>query len=142
VTGAIDAAGRRERECRSLCVLTGFAARASLQFDLHQTITARVGGMINLGRGLCGPRPYDVGKEADLAIEKAIRKEIGKLEGQLTKRVHSLEKDVTRLVKKLEKKENEVIKLKDKMASDFMKNVKKKVKKAKKTVRKQLSRIG
>ena len=47
-------------------------------------------------------------KEADMAIRKTIRKEIGRVEGQLARRVGSLEKDVTRLVKKLEKKENEV----------------------------------
>jgi len=81
-------------------------------------------------------------KEADVAIQKTIRKKIGKLEGQLTRRVHTLEKDVTRLVKKLEKKEIEVIKLKDKIASAFLKNVKNKVKKAKKTVRKALPGIG
>jgi ElaB/YqjD/DUF883 family membrane-anchored ribosome-binding protein len=85
---------------------------------------------------------HDSGKEADLTIQKTIRKKFGSIEGQLTKGVHSLEKDVARLLKKLEKKENEVKKLKDKMSSRLMKNIKKNVKKAKKSVRKHVPGIG
>jgi len=84
----------------------------------------------------------DLRKEPDMAIQKAIRKKIESVEGQLSRGVRSLEKDVKGLTKKLEKKENEVKKLKDKLTSRLVKNIKKKVKKAKKAVRKHLPGIG
>jgi chaperonin cofactor prefoldin len=76
-----------------------------------------------------------------MAGTTAIRKKIGKIEGQLKKRVRSLEKNLTALGKKLEIKETEVKKLKEKMTASLVKGVKKKVKKARKTVSKRLSKI-
>jgi predicted nucleic acid-binding Zn-ribbon protein len=80
-------------------------------------------------------------KEYSMAGTTAIRKKIGKIEGQLKKRVRSLEKDLASLGKKLEKKESEVKKLKEKMTASFVKDVRKKVKNARKTVSKRLSKI-